>query len=131
MTLLAFETSCDETGVAVVRDGCVISNQVSSQIELHQEYGGVVPELAAREHLRNLIPVARAALGAAGVSPAQVDALAATRGPGLPMALLIGFQAAQAFAFALSKPCFGIHHHEAHLYSPWIVGSPLQARFTE
>ena len=120
MILLALETSCDETSAAVVSDGRVLSNVVSSQIELHAEYGGVVPELAAREHLKNLLPVAHAALAEAGISPAQLDAVAATQGPGLGIALLIGFKAAQAVAFALNKPFIGINHHEAHLYSPWI-----------
>jgi N6-L-threonylcarbamoyladenine synthase len=120
MTLLAIETSCDETSVAVVRDGKILSNVVSSQTKLHAEYGGVVPELAAREHLRNLIPVAKAALREAGISVEQFDAVAATQGPGLSNALLIGFKAAQAVAFALNKPFVGINHHEAHLYSPWI-----------
>jgi N6-L-threonylcarbamoyladenine synthase len=122
MTLLAIETSCDETSAAVVRDGKILSNVVSSQIKLHAEYGGVVPELAAREHLKNLTPVAQAALREAGVSPRQLDAVAATQGPGLGIALLVGFKAAQAFAFALGKPFIGINHHEAHLYSPWIIG---------
>src|SRR5487761_2379359 len=120
MTLLAFETSCDETSAAVVRDGKVLANTVASQIALHAEYGGGVPELAAREHLRNLIPVARAALAEAGVHASQLEAVAATQGPGLPNALMIGFKAAQAVAFALGKPFIGINHHEAHLYSPWI-----------
>ena len=114
MTILALETSCDETSAAVVRDGKILSNTVSSQIKLHEEYGGVVPELAAREHLKNLLPVTRAALQDAGVSPAQLDAVAATQGPGLGIALLIGFKAAQAVAFALHKPFLGINHHEAH-----------------
>src|SRR5437016_8699987 len=104
MILLAFETSCDETSAAVVRDGCVRANVVSSQVKLHAEYGGVVPELAAREHLRNLLPVARAALAEAGLMPNQIDAVAATQGPGLPAALLVGFHAAQAFAFSMQKP---------------------------
>ena len=120
MTILAVETSCDETSAAVVRDGKILSNVVSSQIALHAEYGGVVPELAAREHLKNLPPVARAALEEAKVSINEIDAVAATQGPGLPTALLVGFKAAQAMAFALRKPFFGINHHEAHLYSPWI-----------
>jgi N6-L-threonylcarbamoyladenine synthase len=120
MTLLALETSCDETSAAVVRDGRVLSSAVSSQIKLHAEYGGVVPELAAREHLRNLIPVVQTALCEAGVQPEQLDAIAATQGPGLPIALLVGFKAAQAVAFSLRKPFVGINHHEAHLYSPWI-----------
>jgi N6-L-threonylcarbamoyladenine synthase len=124
MTLLAFETSCDETSVAVVREGSVLSSVISSQIRLHAEYGGVVPELAAREHLRNLLPVARTALAEAGVSAAEIDAVAATQGPGLPMALMVGLKAAQAFAFAAAKPFIGVNHHEAHLYSPWITWSP-------
>ncbi|SVC56387.1 uncharacterized protein METZ01_LOCUS309241, partial [marine metagenome] len=125
MLLLAIETSCDETSVALLRNGCVLANTVSSQIELHEEYGGVVPELASREHLRNLMPVARQALGQAGVTPGQLDAIAATRGPGLPGALLVGLRVAQGLAFALAKPFVGVHHHEAHLYSPWIGGDPL------
>jgi len=121
MMLLALETSCDETSAAVVRDGRVLSSAVSSQIKLHAEYGGVVPELAAREHLRNLMPVVQTALQEADVQSGQLDAVAATQGPGLPMALLVGFKAAQAIAFTLRKPFVGINHHEAHLYSPWIV----------
>jgi N6-L-threonylcarbamoyladenine synthase len=129
MSLLAIETSCDETSVAVVDKGRVLSSVVSSQIKLHAEYGGVVPELAAREHLRNLLPVTTTALTEANVQPGQLEAVAATRGPGLPNALLVGFKAAQAVAFVLRKPFFGIHHHEAHLYSPWITGNPLTAEF--
>jgi N6-L-threonylcarbamoyladenine synthase len=131
MTILALETSCDETSAAVVHDGRVLSSVVSSQVKLHAEYGGVVPELAAREHLKNLLPVAQAALGEAGVQPGQLDAVAATQGPGLPTALLVGFKAAQAVAFALRKPFMGIHHHEAHLYSPWIRGEPPVADFSD
>src|SRR6266540_7052317 len=129
MFLLALETSCDETSAAVVRDGAVLANVVSSQIQLHAEYGGVVPELATREHLRNLLPVAHAALREAGVTPPQLDAFATTRGPGLPNALMTGFKAAQAMAFASRRPFLGIHHHEAHLYSPWTVGDPPRADF--
>jgi N6-L-threonylcarbamoyladenine synthase len=124
MTLLAFETSCDETSVAVVRAGQVLASVVSSQIKMHAEYGGVVPELAAREHLRNLLPVAKTALQEAGVAAGAVDAVAATQGPGLPMALMVGLKAAQAFAFVTGKPFVGVNHHEAHLYSPWITLSP-------
>ncbi|HTX22371.1 MAG TPA: tRNA (adenosine(37)-N6)-threonylcarbamoyltransferase complex transferase subunit TsaD [Candidatus Aquilonibacter sp.] len=122
MIILAIETSCDETSAAVVRNGKILSNTVSSQIELHAEYGGVVPELAAREHLKNFLPVARAALSEAKISIAEIDAIAATQGPGLPNALLVGFKAAQAVAFTLEKPFVGVNHHEAHLYSPWIGG---------
>jgi N6-L-threonylcarbamoyladenine synthase len=129
MPLLAVETSCDETSVAVVHDGRILSNVVSSQTKLHEEYGGVVPELAAREHLRNLLPAARMALREASVGADQIEAVAATRGPGLPSALMVGFKAAQAAAFVLGRPFVGIHHHEAHLYSPWLKGQPPVADF--
>ena len=115
----------------MVRDGRVLSNVVSSQIKLHAEYGGVVPELATREHLKNLSPVTEAALLEAGARVEELDALAATQGPGLPAALMVGLKAAQAMAFALGKPFIGINHHEAHLYSPWIWGEPLTAHFDE
>ncbi|NGO40256.1 tRNA (adenosine(37)-N6)-threonylcarbamoyltransferase complex transferase subunit TsaD [Limisphaera ngatamarikiensis] len=126
MTVLAIETSCDETGVALMVNGIVRANAVASQVRLHAEYGGVVPELAAREHLRNLLPVARSAIQTAGVAPEQIDLVAATRGPGLPTALLIGLKAAQAMAFALERPFYGVHHHEAHLYSPWLADEPAR-----
>ena len=129
MPLLALETSCDETSAAVVHQGRILSNVVSSQVTLHAEYGGVVPELAAREHLRNLIPVVQLALREASVIADQLDAVAATRGPGLPSALMVGLKAAQAVAFGLRRPFVGIHHHEAHLYSPWIQGQPPTADF--
>ena len=129
--LLAFETSCDETSVAVVNSGRVLSNVVSSQIRLHAEYGGVVPELAAREHLRNLPLLAKAALEQANIPADSITAVAATQGPGLPGALMAGLKAAQAMAFVLRKPFVGINHHEAHLYSPWIQGKPLAAVFDQ
>jgi len=131
MPLLAFETSCDETSASVIHGGRVLSNVVSSQIRLHSEYGGVVPELAAREHLRQLVPIARTALREASVRPENLHAVAATQGPGLPNALMVGLKAAQAVAFALRRPFVGVHHHEAHLYSPWIQGDPLAADFGE
>ncbi|HYG35858.1 MAG TPA: tRNA (adenosine(37)-N6)-threonylcarbamoyltransferase complex transferase subunit TsaD [Clostridia bacterium] len=129
MSLLALETSCDETSAAVVHEGQVLANVVSSQIKLHAEYGGVVPELAAREHLRNLMPIAQSALEKARIAPRELRALAATQGPGLPSALMVGLKAAQALAFVLQRPFLGIHHHEAHLYSAWIRGNPPQADF--
>jgi tRNA N6-adenosine threonylcarbamoyltransferase len=130
MALLAFETSCDETSAAVIHEGRVLANAVSSQIDLHAEYGGVVPELAAREHLRNLAPVVRAALKEADIDSNQLKAICATQGPGLPGALLAGLKAGQAMAFVLRRPFVGIHHHEAHLYSPWIGGDPLSGDFS-
>src|SRR5664279_2080336 len=105
--VLAFETSCDETSAAVVHRGAVLANTVSSQVRLHSEYGGVVPELAAREHLRNLIPMAQAALRQAKAEPGLLEAVAATRGPGLPSALLVGLKSAQAMAFVLRRPFLG------------------------
>src|SRR3974377_176258 len=104
MTILGIETSCDQTSAAVVRDGRILSNIVSSQIRLHAEYGGVVPELAAREHLRNLLPIAREALAQANSSTDQIELVAATQGPGLPSALMVGLKAAQAIAFLLQRP---------------------------
>ena len=129
MGILAIETSCDETSAAVVQDGEILANVVSSQVQLHAEYGGVVPELAAREHLRNLLPVCEEALRQAGLSRGGIEAVAATRGPGLPSALMVGFKSAQAVAYVLRRPFLGIHHHEAHLYSPWISGDPPTAEF--
>jgi N6-L-threonylcarbamoyladenine synthase len=131
MPLLALETSCDETSAAVIDRGRVLSNVVSSQIRLHSEYGGVVPELAAREHLLNLMPVARQALELARTDASALEAVAATQGPGLPSALMVGLKAGQAMAFALRCPFTGVHHHEAHLYSPWIQGNPPAAAFAE
>ena len=129
MRLLAIETSCDETSAAVIHDGAVESLVVSSQIEIHAEYGGVVPELATREHLANLQLVARQALSEAGITADSLDAIAATRGPGLPPALMIGWKAAQSMAYALAKPLLGVHHIQAHLYSPWFPENPLRAKW--
>lgn len=131
MYLLALESSCDETSAAVIHDSRVLANSVSSQIALHAEYGGVVPELATREHLRNLIPVTRSALQKAGITMGQVDVVAATRGPGLPSALLVGLKAGEALAYSIRRPFLGINHHEAHLYSPWISGDPPVGDFSQ
>ena len=127
MKVLAFETSCDETSTAVVEAGTVLANVVASQTALHREYGGVVPELAVREHLRCLPWLAREALRQAGLGAADLDAVAATRGPGLPGALLVGLKAGQGLAWALGRPFLAVHHHEAHLLSPWITGAPPRA----
>jgi N6-L-threonylcarbamoyladenine synthase len=125
--LLAFESSCDETSVAVVSDGVVLSNVVATQIRMHAEYGGVVPELAVREHLKNLKPVCTEALRLAGVGVEDLRAVGATRGPGLPAALAAGYAAAQGFCAATGLPLIGVNHHEGHLYSPWISGEPPRA----
>jgi N6-L-threonylcarbamoyladenine synthase len=117
-TILGIESSCDETGAAVVRSGeKILSNVVASQIATHQAYGGVVPELASREHLRAIVPVVRAALAEAGQTYESVDAIAVTQGPGLAGALLVGISYAKALAFALEKPLIAVNHLEGHIHA--------------
>jgi len=116
--ILGIETSCDETGAAVVRSGQrILSNVVASQIATHQPYGGVVPELASREHLRAIVPVVRQALAEAGQTYASVDAIAVTQGPGLAGSLLVGISFAKALAFALEKPLIAVNHLEGHIHA--------------
>src|SRR4249920_915296 len=116
--ILGIESSCDETGAAVVRSGqVVLSNVVASQIATHQPYGGVVPELASREHLRAIVPVVRQALADAQQTYQSVDALAVTQGPGLAGALLVGISSAKALAFALDKPLIAVNHLEGHIHA--------------
>src|SRR5437899_8471588 len=116
--ILGIESSCDETGAAVVRSGeQVVSNVVFSQIATHQPYCGVVPELASREHLRAIVPVVRKALADAGQTYQSVDALAVTQGPGLAGALLVGLSYAKALAFALDKPLIAVNHLEGHIHA--------------
>jgi N6-L-threonylcarbamoyladenine synthase len=116
--ILGIESSCDETAAAVVRSGEeVISNVVASQIATHQPYGGVVPELASREHLRAIVPVVRQALAEAEKSYESIDALAVTQGPGLAGALLVGISYAKALAFALEKPLIAVNHLEGHIHA--------------
>ena len=116
--ILGIESSCDETAAAVVRRGSeILSNAVASQIKVHSPYGGVVPELASREHLRNILPVVRAALAEAGVSYQHLDAIAVTAGPGLAGALLVGISFAKALAFSLGKPLIAVNHLEGHIHA--------------
>jgi N6-L-threonylcarbamoyladenine synthase len=116
--ILGIESSCDETGAAVVRSGeKILSNVVFSQIATHQPYGGVVPELASREHLRAIVPVVRKALADAGETYESIDALAVTQGPGLAGALLVGISYAKALAFALEKPLIAVNHLEGHIHA--------------
>src|SRR5437773_10438787 len=116
--ILGIESSCDETAAAVVRSGEeVVSNVVASQIATHQPYGGVVPELASREHLRAMVPVVRQALAQAGKTYESIDALAVTQGPGLAGALLVGISYAKALAFALDKPLIAVNHLEGHIHA--------------
>ena len=116
--ILGIESSCDETAAAVVRSGEeLISNVVASQIAMHQPYGGVVPELASREHLRAIVPVVRQALAEAKRSYESIDAIAVTQGPGLAGALLVGISYAKALAFALDKPLIAVNHLEGHIHA--------------
>ena len=116
--ILGIESSCDETAAAVVRSGEeIVSNVVASQIATHQPYGGVVPELASREHLRAIVPVVRQALAEAGQSYESIDALAVTQGPGLAGALLVGISYAKALAFALDKPLIAVNHLDGHIHA--------------
>lgn len=128
--LLAIESSCDESSAALVEDGRCVDVITASQIDAHSVYGGVVPELATREHLKNLPCITRQLLHRCGVSPSDLRAVAATRGPGLPQALLAGLQFGQGIAAANDLPFLPAHHHEAHLFSPWMEGDPLQWDFS-
>jgi N6-L-threonylcarbamoyladenine synthase len=120
-TILAIESSCDETAAAIVVDGRhVRSNVVASQQELHAETGGVVPEVAARQHLRALVPVVRRALAEAECNWPQLDAIAATAGPGLPGALVVGFNAARGMAYARGLPLIPVDHLEGHVCANWL-----------
>jgi N6-L-threonylcarbamoyladenine synthase len=131
MLTLGIETSCDETAAAVLRDDTVLSSIVSSQIDIHKKYGGVVPELASREHLKNLVPIIREALAAASVSLNEINLVAVTYTPGLIGALLVGVSAAKAIAYAQGIPFIGVHHGEGHILAAHIeypdIGYPYLA----
>jgi len=121
MLVLGIETSCDETAAALVtEDGNVVSDSVHSQIKLHAPYGGVVPELASRDHLRNVRPVIREVFSKAGIAPSAIDGIAVTCRPGLTGALLVGVQAAKGLAFALEKPLVGVDHLVGHLLAVFL-----------
>ena len=124
--ILAFETSCDETAVAVVKGREVLSSILSSQVALHARFGGVVPEVAARAHVEAIRPLTHRALVESGVHPADLDAVAATAGPGLVGALLVGHSFAKATAFARQLPFIGIDHMEGHLMAPRIEFDSFQ-----
>ena len=117
--VLAVETSCDETAAAVLRGGQLLASEVASQIAIHAQYGGVVPEVASRNHLRALKPVITRALAAAAVSIDEIDAFAATCGPGLASSLMIGTSVAKGLAVARRKPWLAVNHLEGHLLSPF------------
>ncbi len=121
MLVLGIESSCDETAAAVVRDGrSILSDVVISQIEVHKEFGGVVPELASRKHVEAISVVVEQALERAAISPEQLDGIGVTRGPGLIGSLLVGIAAAKAMALALNLPICGVHHLHGHLFAAFL-----------
>jgi N6-L-threonylcarbamoyladenine synthase len=134
LLVLGIESSCDETGVALVRTRAdrvpeLLAHALHSQIEMHQAYGGVVPELASRDHIRRVLPLTEAVLHDAGCSLAQLDVVAFTRGPGLAGALLVGAGVACALGAALEVPVLGVHHLEGHLLSPFLGADPPEFPF--
>ncbi|MBB1060793.1 tRNA (adenosine(37)-N6)-threonylcarbamoyltransferase complex transferase subunit TsaD [Marilutibacter spongiae] len=129
MNVLGIETSCDETGVAVYdTEAGLRAHALYSQVALHAEYGGVVPELASRDHVRKLLPLVRRTLADAGLSVSDLDGVAYTAGPGLVGALLVGAGVARALAWALDVPAIGVHHMEGHLLAPLLEEDPAQGR---
>ncbi len=125
--LISIETSCDETSAAILRDGReVLSNIISSQISVHQKFGGVVPEIASRKHVEAILPVIDGAMKEASVSLNDIQAIAVTNGPGLVGALLVGLSAAKALGFALDLPFVGVHHVEGHIYANFIENKTLE-----
>ncbi len=121
MKILGIETSCDETAAAVVEDGArILSNQIASQVEIHARYGGVVPEVASRQHLLSVIPVIEIAMNEAGVSWEDLSGIAVTVGPGLAGSLLVGINVAKAIALSQGLPLIGVNHLEAHIYANWL-----------
>ena len=121
MNILGVETSCDETSVAIVRDGKdILANVIASQVEVHARYGGIVPEVASRQHMLTMLPVAEKALRDAGTGLEQIDAVAVTRGPGLAGSLIVGVSFAKSVAMARGLPLIGINHLEGHIYANWL-----------
>ena len=127
MLVLGIETSCDETAAAVVRDGReIVSSIIASQVKTHERWGGVVPEIASREHLNKIVPIVEQALSDAKIAAKDVDGLAVTNGPGLVGSLLVGVSYAKAMAFALGKPLVGVNHIEGHIYSVAFENPPIE-----
>ncbi|MCI5836452.1 MAG: tRNA (adenosine(37)-N6)-threonylcarbamoyltransferase complex transferase subunit TsaD [Veillonellaceae bacterium] len=130
MKILALETSCDETSAAVVEDGRhVLADTIATQVEVHRKFGGVVPEIASRHHIRDVLPVVMAALDEAGTTLQEVDAVAVTQGPGLVGALLVGVATAKALAYAAGKPLVAVHHMEGHMYANLVAHPELEPPF--
>lgn len=130
MNILSIETSCDETAIAIINTKNnkteILANIVSSQVELHAEWGGVVPNLAAREHTKNILPVLKEALETAKLTKDNIDLISVTQGPGLIPALLVGVTTAKSLAYAWQKPLLGIHHIEGHIYANWAENDDVQ-----
>lgn len=125
MRVLGIETSCDETGVAIYdEEKGLVANQLYTQIALHADYGGVVPELASRDHIRKTAPLIQAALAQANLTPDEIDGIAYTSGPGLVGALLVGSTIARSLAYAWNVPAIGVHHMEGHLLAPMLEDNP-------
>ncbi len=119
--ILGIESSCDETAAAVVADGReILSSVVASQIDIHRKYGGVVPELASREHLRQIVPVVREALAQAGLNFSDLDAVGVTQGPGLVGSLLVGITYGKTLAYALNRPLVPVNHLEGHVHAVFL-----------
>lgn len=130
MKILGIETSCDETGVAIYdEEKGLIANQLYSQIEMHADYGGVVPELASRDHIRKTVPLIEAALKEANLTACDIDGVAYTAGPGLVGALLVGATIARSLAYAWNVPALGVHHMEGHLLAPMLEEAPPEFPF--
>ena len=130
MKIFAIETSCDETAAALVETKGgrfrILANTVLSQIDIHRQYGGVVPEIAARHHIQNIIPVIQQTLEQAKIKPAQIDQLAVTVGPGLITALIVGIETAKVLAYAWKKPIIPVNHMKAHLYANWLNNQSIR-----
>jgi N6-L-threonylcarbamoyladenine synthase len=127
MLVLGIETSCDETAAAIVRDGReIVSSVIASQVETHKRFGGVVPEIASREHLDKIVPIVEEAFARAGMQTKDIDGIAVTIGPGLVGSLLVGVSYAKAMAFALGKPLVGVNHIEGHVYSVAFGNPPVE-----
>ena len=124
-TVLGFETSCDETGVGIVRDGVLLADALATSVEEHARFGGVVPEVAARAHVEAMVPTVHRALQIAGVKPGEIDAVAVTEGPGLAGPLMVGVAAAKAYALGLGVPVYGVHHLAAHVAVDTLESGPL------
>lgn len=127
MLVLGIESSCDETAAAIVRDGReILSSVIASQIDVHKKYGGIVPEIASREHLEKIVPVTQEAFEKAGIEKSEIDGVAVTVGPGLIGSLLVGVCFAKSLAYALKKPFVGVNHIEGHVYSVVFENPPIE-----